>query len=286
MTKLKEFQDFSVPKYKAEILEKSKENQEFYQEVARKTAEKFGKDSKAYQTIMNGIGVENITGSQFFWNSNLNAHLPIEKRVMTLEDAENIEFANPNFTRGIYTDTTGLCLRTKIPSWEKNKQILGYLIRQLKAEKINGAPIDFSSENPIILSNLELIKDSNLDNFYGIKLKIGDDTKIIYDKRFASGSGKIKLGNVEKNLYTRKDGLSRVFLAGDSDVSSYGGYLQYSYSDGRVVVVNAVGVAPEILETYYNKLKENREQFESKVKGKISNLNELNKDYFKQIESI
>jgi len=285
MTKLKEFTDFNAPKYKAEILEKNKENQELYQEVVKKTAEKFGENSSAYKTILNGINIKNVMGSQFFWNNNLNVYLPVEKRVMTLEDAENIEFANPNFTRGIYVDTTNLCLRTKIPSRENNKQVLGYLERQLKAEKINGASIDFSFENPIILSDLELIKDSNSDNFYGIKLKIGDDTKIVYDKRFASKNDKIKLGN-EKKLWTKKDGLSRVYLGGDSCVFSNDVDLQNSYSLGRVVVVDAVGVAPEILESYYTKLEKNREQFENKIRDKTFNLNKLNKEYSLQIDSI
>ena len=286
MTKLKEFADFNAPKYKAEILEKSKENQELYQEVITKTAERFGKDSPAFETITNGIDVENITGSQFFWNNNLNLYLPVEKRVMTLKDAENIESANPGFTNGIYSDTTDLCLRTRNPSWEKNKQILGYLVRQLKREKINGAPIEFDSENPIILSNLELIKDLNENNFYGIKLKIGNDTKIVYDKKFASGNDTIKLGNIEKKLWIKKDGLSWVYLNGDSDVDSSDVYLQSSDSIGRVVVVDAAGVAPEILKSYYDKLKENKKQFENKIKVKISDLEKLNEEYSGKIEII
>jgi len=34
------------------------------------------------------------------------------------------------------------------------------------------------------------------------------------------------------------------------------------------VVVDAVGVAPEILKSYYAKLEKNREQFENKIRNK------------------
>ena len=100
---------------------------------------------------------------------------------------------------------------------------MGYLERQLKGQKIHGAPIEWDAQNPILIYGLESIKDSNENNFYGIKLKIGKDTEIVYDKDFASSKNKIKFRNVEKILWTKKKGLSRVFANGDLYVDSYSG---------------------------------------------------------------
>jgi len=238
MSKTIDFLPMNVPTVRARVL--GKEDRELYKEVKAKAKEKFGEKSRAYQTTIYGIDTENVTGSQFFWNNEVELYLPKDQRIMNLEDLGGIYNKDSNFFSGHYADTTPLCLRTKTPSGENNKQILGYLERQLKGEKINGAPIEFDSENPILISGLEKIKDSNSNNFYGIKLKIGNDTKIVYNKDFASSKNKIKFGNVEKDLLTKKDGLSGVYAGDVLYVGSSDDYLRYSDGDGWVVVYMGV----------------------------------------------
>ena len=215
-----------------------KEDREIFEEINRKSLEKYGE--KGHDTVMYGMN-KNGTGSQFFFNNEVNLYLPYNGWVMTLEDLKEIYNADPNFFSMHYGDTTDLVLRSFTPTWPKNKQVLGYLERQLKrqlkGERIHGALIEFDSENPIRLSGLENIKDSNDNNFYGIKSKIGNDTKIVYAPEFASSKDKIKFGNVEKNSLTKFGGLSGVCAVGVSYVDSDNVSLRISSDNGWAVVV-------------------------------------------------
>jgi len=225
----------------ATILDKSEKwIRELYQEADRKTAEKFGKNSLAYKTITNGIDREKITGSQFFWNTNLGAYLPKNQKVILLEDMEEINNIDESFLREFCTDSPQSVLRTKNPSYDKNKYILKDLIKQIKGEKYK-----FSSENPLIISNLELVKDINSKNGYGLLLKIRKNTKIQHDKRFAySNDGKrIDFGKKTKLIYTEENGLSGVYLIRNGNLYSMNDDLAYSYGNGQVVVKDTKEVA-------------------------------------------
>src|SRR3989344_2717060 len=129
---------------------------EVYQEADAKTAEKFGSNSLAYKTIANGIDREDIIGSQFFWNTNLGFYLPKGRKVCLLNDWEEINDLDESFFRGFYTDSPQIILRTDTLSYDRNKYILENLVKQVKKQGF-----EFSSENPLIISNLELVKDDN-----------------------------------------------------------------------------------------------------------------------------
>jgi len=216
-----------------------KEDRELYQEASRKTAEKFGKDSRAYKTITNGIDVENITGSQFFWNTNLGFYLPKNQKVISLQDAEEINNLYENFFNGFYTDIPLIVLRTSTTSWKPNKQILENLVKQVKGEKLS-----FSSDNPLVISNLELVKDKNPKNEYGLLLKIGSETKMENDSRFAysNDSKRIPFGEKQKTFYTQENGLSGGFLSRYSNLISGYSNLSDSSDYGRVVLKDAEGI--------------------------------------------
>ena len=228
-----------------------KEQRELYNEVDRKTAENFGKDSLAYKTILKGINTKDVTGSQFFWNTNLGIYLPAKQKVVSLEDMEEINDLDESFFKVFYSDAPEIILRTETPSWKNNEHILKNLVKQVKKEKY-----EFSSENPLRISGLNLVKDKNSKNFYGLFLKIGNDTKITNDERFAySNNGKeIPFGKKTKEIYTRENGLSRCYLGRYSVLDSFNdslrvcSYLAFSNSDGRVVLVDAEGVALKNLE--------------------------------------
>lgn len=213
----------------------SKEDKEFYKEVFAKTAEKYGKNTLAFKTITNGISVDNVTGSQFFWNANLGFYLPKNKRVISLEDAEAINNQDKSFFKRFYTNTPEIILRTEIQTRKKEKYILKDLTSQVKGEGF-----EFSSENPLRISGLELVKDKNPRNQSGLLLKIGNDTKIINDKRFAHSNDKkqIQFGEKTKLIYTKENGLSKVGLDIEPYLHSYDGYLACSNDYGQVVIVD------------------------------------------------
>ncbi len=211
-----------------------------YQAVAEGTAEKFGKDSRAYQTVMNGVNTKEGTGSQFFFNTEAELYLPKGQRVARLADLGKIYDADNSFFNGIYTDTPELILRTDTPSWKNNTQILENLVGQARERGL-----EFSSDNPLVLSGLELTRDYNGDNYYGILVQIGDNTVAVNDPRFAYGKDKIQVGNKAKTLWTKDKGLSGVYLdRGGCWGSNYDG-LAYSGDYGRVVVFNAESVVSE-----------------------------------------
>ena len=211
-----------------------KESRELYQEAQAQAREKFGEDNRAYRTIMSGINTRNITGSQFFWNTNLNQYLPKAQRVISLEDMQAINDQDESFSEGFYTDVPEIVLRTDILSGERNKHILTDLVKQVRGEGY-----EFSSENPLRISGLELVEDENLENDYGLLLRMGENTKIMNDERFAcSNNGKqIPFGEKTKPIYTKEYGLSRVCLDWDGYLISENDNLGNSYDDGRVVII-------------------------------------------------
>jgi len=237
-----------------------------YQEVAKGVAEKFGKDSRAYQTLMNGINTENGTGSQFFFNTEAELYLPEDQRVARLADLGKIYDADTSFFKGIYTDTPELVLRTDTPSWKNNTQILENLVGQARERGL-----EFSSDNPLVLSGLELTRDDNRDNPYGILVKMGDSTVAVNDPRFDYGKDKIQFGNKTKTLWTKDKGVSGVFFGGSGSVVSSGGDLQDSSDNGRVVVFDAEGVASEnsefeaINQKYYSDLSTLKDKIDAKL---------------------
>lgn len=217
-----------------------KEDSELYQEVFRKTAEKYGKNSLAYRTITNGIDAKDVTGSQFFWNTNLGSYLPKGQRVISLEDMEAINDLDESFFTGYYSDAPEVCLRSDSTSYEKNKYIIENLVKQVRGEKK-----EFSPENPLRISGLELIKDENSKNEWGLFLQIGQNTRMINDSRFGYSNNKreIPFGEKQKTVFTQNNGLSGFCLGRDSGVYSGSGYLANSDDSGRVVVIDAEGVA-------------------------------------------
>lgn len=217
---------------------------EVYEEADRKTAEKYGKDSQAYRTITNGINIENVTGSQFFWNTNLNLYLPKEKKVCSLKDWEEINDLDESFFGGFYTDSPQIVLRTETLSYNKNKFILENLVKQVKGIRNKGAKYEFSSENPLVITNPELTKDDNSKNDYGLLSKVGADTILANDKRFAySNSGKqVQFGDKTKTVYNKEKDLSGVCLdggsglvAGDDGLGNSGDYGRMTQPAFRIV---------------------------------------------------
>lgn len=184
---------------------------EIYKETEARSKEKFGENSLAFKTIMNEIDSEDGKGSHFFFNNEVNLYLPEEQKVISLEDVERIySFYNADyFFHQLNLTISEIILRTEIPSRKWNKNILENLVKQVKYEKK-----DFSPQNPLRISGLELIKDNNPENIYGLFLNLGQDTKMINDKRFAYAylAGYIQLGNTTQKKVTKEEGLSDIYF--------------------------------------------------------------------------
>jgi len=223
----------------------NKEEQEIFHEARVKAKEEFGEKSKAYQSIIQGIDFEKITGSQFFFNNYLNNFLPKEKRVITLNDIQTMQdyFEDSYFGDAFY-DTTDLILRSVTPIYSKNKYVLEYLVKQINNEKIL-----FSKEEPLIISKLELIQDQNPKNKYGILLRLGEDTTFKNDSRFAySSPDEQKFG---KNLILfskEEEGISRIGANGDRIIDSQTSNLIQSDKDSRISIIDKVLYSRELAE--------------------------------------
>ncbi len=134
--------------------------------------------------------------------------------------------------------------------------------------------INFHFKNPLRISGLELVKDDNKDNEYGISLKIGKDTRIINDERFDYKNNDIKLGKQTRNLWTKENGLSGLYLDRNAVLNADNGNLDNSYYSGRVVVTDAEGVGAQNFE------------IENLIDEKIAKLVSLRQEYLDKIESI
>ncbi len=218
-----------------------KDETDIYLGAASKAAEKFGYDSLAYRSITNGINTKKGTGSQYFWVTHLNACLPPNRKVISFEEMEMINDHGKTFFEGFYTYVPEIVLRTRIPFNQKEQFILEDLVRQ-----VQGEGYEFSSEKPLRITGLELVKDENPANTYGLLLKAGGDTRISTDKRLAfSNSGKnIRFGKNQKNIWTRRDSLSAICLGGGASLYTDGGFELYADCVCRAVVIGTEGVRP------------------------------------------
>ncbi|MFV1998174.1 MAG: hypothetical protein ACC641_09205 [Acidiferrobacterales bacterium] len=212
------------------------DEKEIYLEAARKAAEKFDHGSLAYRTITHGINTRNVTGSQFFWVNHLDSCLPQNQKVISLAEMEMLNNYDETLFEGIYAYVPEIVLRTETPVNQKEQIVLEDLVEQIKGNKH-----EFSSENPLRISGLELVKDDNPENAYGLLLKIGNDSKISVDKKLAASNtgSEISFGGKKKRIWTRKDSLSAICLGGGASLYTDGGFELYADCVCRVVVFDA-----------------------------------------------
>jgi hypothetical protein len=255
-----QFTDLNAPRYVGIILNKG-EHFEIYKEAFAKASEKFGGDSLAYKTITNGISEKNVTGSQFFWNTWLEqSGISLPGKVMLLKDWENALSQDSGLVSGFYTDMPQLILRSDEATFDKNQYLINDLSKKLKGE------FEYSPENPLIITGARLKSSKAKENEYGIDLDISN-AEIKNDESFAPTNKIIKLGNIEKKLWTKKEGLSRLCLD-ENDVGSGSGNLADSDSDGRVALLDAIGVVEEKLAEYLIKLQEQKDLQISEIEKK------------------
>jgi len=227
------------------------EHKDLYLEADAKAKEKFGEDSLAYRTITHGIDIENMTGSQSFWNVHLDSILPSGLKVARLRDLESIYSIMGNdffeWDNFYYTDPIDLVFRSEEDSYGreldkkdkpvkgsigKNQFLLDYLI---EGPLSNGSS---SMKKPLLVSPWGGLRALE-DNSYGLSLIFDQIFPAHYDKRFSKDSRtRVDFGNGEKEILTRKDGLSRIIFS-KRYLNSADGDLIHSDSGGRVVLVES-----------------------------------------------
>jgi len=247
-------------------------SEDVFDEAIRKAGEIYTKGSLAYKTLTNGVGTSVQEGvSQIFWNLHINQFLPKGFHIMTIQDMEGIFAKKSDYFSEHYADTTQGVLRSNQSSYAQNKFLVDKLskaiTRALKEEKIKGASIEYSSQNPLVISGLKPILDKK-NSDYGLAFKI-NDVSVSNDSRFAHTgvSPRIEIfGGVEKKLYTQNDSFAGVYAGDGSIVYSNYPVLPGSYRDGWVVVVSdfVEGANSQILTRIEEEAKKNKSDYEKR----------------------
>jgi hypothetical protein len=248
---------------------------EFLEEYNSKVKIDYGNHSNLkVLTYDNGIVVGSNSFAVVLANQILNQE---GLRTATQADLERILKTKALQLRGTYEDS-GLVLRSEDGA---NKYIAGNLAKQLRAR-------DKKVKFPVLvnLTDLELVQDKDSD--YGLAFKLIEGAKPIYapilnkpgnfnseDIDEKTGLPK-QISKGDRTLYTRSNGLSRLYLGRYLYLSSNNDYLADSNSVGRVVVVSGKATvqnfAEQIEKEYQNQLTDlnNRKENALKVlKGEI-----------------
>ena len=210
-----------------------------------------------------------VTGSNCFAPLILREVLPEDTRLATMADLGRTTEINPNFFQGVYSDT-GLVLRTAADSYNNNDFLAKDLAKQFKRRGIK-----LDAPKIIYFDALDLKEDKN--SFYGLAYELNEKAKLeeniidapelVLNFQFKTMNEKgipIKDEKENRTLYTRKDGLSRFGLNGNSVVDSDYWDLAYSGGGGRVVVVSAEGTRVNS-DKYMQNLKQLRDEEIAKI---------------------
>ena len=165
---------------------------------------------------------------------------------------------------GQYEDAA-LVVRTDNDLYDSDTRLAQDMVAQVRARGLKP-----SSKNPtmIPLIGFDLV---NADNQYGLAFKLRDDAELIeapalngeIGNRFYKTDDRglpIFDSKGRKTLYTQDEGLSRLLLDGDLGLISDWGRLEYSYSDGRVVLVSGLAGAPDFSAQFSTKVRQAYEQ--------------------------
>jgi hypothetical protein len=236
----------------AERLDRSSKG-DCFEKARDYSARKFGVDSKAHEDVMRGIDVESVTGSNYFFNKCVDVILPEDRRVITYGDMFKIyadsrhaflDVYSPisNDLTDTYSDTTTLVLRSVVVDSSISRNL---------AAIAKEAGQEFSPENPLLISGLEMEKDIDWKSPYGIVLKAGSDTSFRNDWRLASSRdggrgvfgrvpvrywGRDEFRDLELRVRASKEGASRV-VADCVTVSTAWDDFTLAGPTGRVVIV-------------------------------------------------
>jgi len=197
-------------------------------------------------------------------------------RTATIPELYNVFDTNPDFLSGHYEDVASVVLRSAKDSHTPNNLLAKKLVKSIGKANF---------KNSYVLSGLKLKEDK--DSEYGLVLFPGENFEYFHAPEFDHSNDQKRFSRVSergvpvlladdeisrlndkdkerlKTLYTRNEGLSRLCVDRGSGLGAGGGVLSGSGSVGRVVVVDAEGVAPKNLELYIANLEIERAKQES-----------------------
>jgi hypothetical protein len=181
-------------------------DQDFYKNVEEVISQKYGDESKAYNSIMGDVGTKfrngwRYSGSSLFFAIEANKILPKNQRIASFDDFSDFkdlplfDYASTLSTyifpeiilRGsrVYAmgDANDEDANDGYLSYGPRRSCVNDLVNQVKSRGSS-----FSPSNPVRISDLEIIVDDNSYNELGFSLKLGEKSKIVNDKRIAYSS--------------------------------------------------------------------------------------------------
>ena len=193
-------------------------------------------------------------------------------RTATISELYDVWEVNPNFLSGHYEDVASGVLRSNGDSHAPNDLLAKSLAKSLKEKAFKHSYVltglklkeEDNSQYGLVLvpkENFSYFEAPELDHVNNQKKFLRVDEReipiLLSDAELSQLSDQDK--NKLRTLYTREGGLSRLCVDWDSFLDSNLRSLSYSCSYGRVVVVDAEGVAPN-LESCVANLNQEREK--------------------------
>ena len=161
-------------------------------------------------------------------------------RTATLDEIASLAESNPEFLKGFFEDSSSVALRSAGDSCANNDYLAKQLASLIRKRKIS---------KPIVISGLKIKEDNN--SAYGLSFEKADNFNFFEAPELANNNRKFSRFDErgmpifdetgDKTLYTRDNGLSRVYLDRYLNLNSGNEYLADSIGNGRVVVVSAKG---------------------------------------------
>ena len=215
--------------------------QAFLEEFNATAREQYGDAAEKVAVLSYDAKNKIVRGSNLFATVHADNLLKSQGvRVATMADLEKGLAAGFDL-RGTYEDPA-LVLRSRAAP---NEYLATNLANQLDAR---GTKL---GKNPLVvqLRGLQLVRDADSD--YGLSFKLTDESEIIEASQLIEKNNGKTFKKLDENsmpildaegnryLYTRKSGLSRLYLIVNLSLGSNSGYLAYSIENGRVAFVRS-----------------------------------------------
>lgn len=226
------------------------------------------KDNSSFQFV--DTDKETARGSNVFIAGGLNYVLK-DSKFRTAVPTDNIyETIFPMIKDNFYSDLNALDVREKKPENKKNGDLWKKIVEL--AEEKQG-----SMKFPFRIQGFYCVPDANEKN-YGASLVPAKNFQIIQDERLNLLTG-TKFSTLDTNgminpdkngnftWYALDNGLSGVYLLRSGYLDSVGVGLAYSVDFGRVVLLDAEGVAPKFSAEKYTK--EIQEAYDKKISSAV-----------------
>ncbi len=170
-----------------------------------------------------------------------------------------------------YEDAPAIVLRSASDSYEPNDYLAKTLSAEIRVKKVTA---------PLVITGLELVLDKN--SKYGLSFKKTDKTEAVEAPCLSHKNNQKRFSRINpdysdefddkanRTLWTRDNGISRLYLGWDLLLYSGDGLLASSGDYGRVVVVNnAEGIAKNF-DAYLTQLNSEKERQAAEIEKRYA----------------